>query len=82
MKAVLDGNAGLWMFRDYGLSEYAARIHFVVLTFGKSKVTTLTRRTYIPQSKGYEVLDRLIKKGLPSKSAKSRRPIGRGLLRG
>lgn len=51
------------MLRDFGLSEYEARMYFVLLTLGEAKVTALTKRAYVPQSKGYEVLDRLIDKG-------------------
>lgn len=63
MKAILNGKVVVEMLRDFGLSGYEARMYFVLLTLGEAKVTALTRRAYVPQSKGYEVLDRLIEKG-------------------
>src|SRR4030067_3404247 len=63
MKAILNRKAVVEMLRDFGLGEYEARMYFVLLTLGESKVTALTKRAYVPQSKGYEVLDRLIAKG-------------------
>lgn len=63
MKAVLNGKMVVGMLRSFGLSEYEARVYFVLLTLGESKVAALTKRAYVPQSKGYEVLDRLIDKG-------------------
>jgi len=63
MKAILNGKAVVGMLRDFGLSEYEARVYFVLLTLGEAKVTALTKRAYVPQSKGYEILDRLIEKG-------------------
>ena len=63
MKAVLNGKMVVGMLRDFGLSEYEARVYFVLLTLGESKVAALTKKAYVPQSKGYEVLDRLTAKG-------------------
>jgi sugar-specific transcriptional regulator TrmB len=63
MKVVWNGKAVVEMLRDFGLSGYEARIYFVLLTLGEGKVTELTKRAYVPQSKGYEVLDKLIDKG-------------------
>lgn len=63
MKAILNGKAVVEMLRDFGLGEYEARMYFVLLTLGEAKVTALTKKAYVPQSKGYEVLDRLIEKG-------------------
>jgi sugar-specific transcriptional regulator TrmB len=63
MKAVLNGKVVVEMLKDFGLSGYEARMYFVLLTLGEAKVTALTRRAYVPQSKGYEVLDSLIEKG-------------------
>jgi sugar-specific transcriptional regulator TrmB len=63
MKVIWNGKAVVEMLRDFGLSEYEARMYFVLLTLGEAKVTALTKRAYVPQSKGYEVLDRLIDKG-------------------
>jgi sugar-specific transcriptional regulator TrmB len=63
MKAILNGKAVVEMLRDFGLSEYEARMYFVLLTLGESRVGALTKRACVPQSKGYEVMDRLIEKG-------------------
>ena len=63
MKVIWNGKAVVEMLRDFGLSGYEARMYFVLLTLGEAKVTELTKRAYVPQSKGYEVLDRLIEKG-------------------
>ena len=63
MKAILNGKAVVGMLKDFGLSEYEARMYFVLLTLGEAKVAALTRRAYVPKSKAYEVLDRLIDKG-------------------
>ena len=63
MKVIWNGKAVVEMLRDFGLSEYEARMYFVLLTLGEAKVTALTKRAYVPQSKGYDVLDRLVAKG-------------------
>ena len=63
MKVIWNGKAVVEMLRDFGLSGYEARMYFVLLTLGEAKVTALTKRAYVPQSKGYDVLDRLITKG-------------------
>jgi sugar-specific transcriptional regulator TrmB len=63
MKVVWNGKAVVEMLRDFGLSVYEARTYFVLLILGEAKVSTLTKRAYVPQSKGYEVLDKLIEKG-------------------
>jgi sugar-specific transcriptional regulator TrmB len=72
MKAVLNGKMVVGMLRDFGLSEYEARVYFVLLTLGESKVTPLTKKAYVPQSKGYEVLDRLIDKGFVEQTSEER----------
>jgi sugar-specific transcriptional regulator TrmB len=63
MKVIWNGKAVVEMLRDFGLCEYEARMYFALLTLGEAKVAALTKRAYVPQSKGYEVLDRLIDKG-------------------
>jgi sugar-specific transcriptional regulator TrmB len=63
MKAILNGKAVVEMLKDFGLGEYEARIYFVLLPLGEAKVAALTRKAYVPQSKGYEVLDSLVQKG-------------------
>jgi sugar-specific transcriptional regulator TrmB len=34
-----------------------------LLSLGEARVSALTRKAYVPQSKGYEVLDSLVQKG-------------------
>lgn len=63
MKVIWNGKAVVEMLKDFGLSGYEARMCFVLLTLGKAKATALTKRAYVPQSKGYDVLDRLVAKG-------------------
>lgn len=63
MAVIWNGKAVVGMLRDFGLSNYEARMYFVLLTLGEAKVTALTKRAYVPQSKAYEVLDSLIDKG-------------------
>ena len=63
MKVIWNGKAVVEMLRDFGLCDYEARMYFVLLTLREAKVTTLTKRAYVPQSKGYGVLDRLVAKG-------------------
>ncbi|MCW4046152.1 MAG: hypothetical protein NWE99_01115 [Candidatus Bathyarchaeota archaeon] len=69
MKAILNGKVVVEMLRDFGLGEYEARIYFVLLTLGEAKVGALTRKAYVPQSKAYEVLDRLIEKGFAEQTS-------------
>lgn len=69
MAVIWNGKAVVNMLRDFGLSEYEARIYFVLLTLGEAKVGTLAKRAYVPQSKAYEVLDRLIVKGFAELSS-------------
>jgi len=61
------------ILRDFGLSEYEARMYFSLLTLGEAKVTSITRKASVPQSKAYDVLDRLIAKGFVELS-KAERP--------
>jgi len=51
------------MLRDFGLSEYEAKMYFTLLTIGEAKVMKITRKASVPQSKAYDVLDRLQEKG-------------------
>jgi hypothetical protein len=69
MKVIWNGKAVVEMLRDFGLCGYEARVYFVLLTLGESKATELTKKAYVPQSKGYDVLDRLIAKGFVELSA-------------
>jgi sugar-specific transcriptional regulator TrmB len=63
MQVIGSGKAVIDMLRDFGLSGYEAKVYFSLLTLGESKVATLTKKVYVPQSKSYEVLNRLIAKG-------------------
>jgi sugar-specific transcriptional regulator TrmB len=67
MKVIWNGKAVVEMLRDFGLTCYEARMYFALLTLGEAKVSALTKRAYVPQSKGYEVLDGLIGKGFVEK---------------
>lgn len=69
MQVIGSGKAIVEMLRDFGLSQYEARIYFALLTFGEAKVGTLTKRAYVPQSKAYGVLDKLISKGFAELSS-------------
>jgi sugar-specific transcriptional regulator TrmB len=51
------------MLRDFGLSNYEARLYFTLLTIGEAKVCEMTKKASVPQSKAYEVLDNLQSKG-------------------
>jgi len=59
----MNGKAVVGILKDFGLSEYEARIYFVLFTLGEAKVGMLAKKSYVPQSKAYEVLDRLTEKG-------------------
>ena len=62
MRVIGSGKAVVEMLKDFGLSGYEARVYFTLLTLGETNVTTLTRKAYVPQSKAYGVLERLIGK--------------------
>jgi sugar-specific transcriptional regulator TrmB len=63
MNGVLNGKAVVGMLKDFGLSGYEARAYFVLLTVSEVKVGDLAKKSYVPQSKAYEVLDKLTEKG-------------------
>jgi sugar-specific transcriptional regulator TrmB len=63
MQVIGNGDVVVDMLKDFGLSEYEARMYFSLLTLGEAKVTAITRKASVPQSKAYDVLDRLIAKG-------------------
>jgi len=67
-----NGEAIVDMLRDFGLCEYEARMYFTLLTLGEAKVTAITRKASVPQSKAYDVLDRLITKGFVELSRNER----------
>ena len=48
---------------DFGFSGYEARMYFTLLTIDEAKVMEITRKSSVPQSKSYDVHDRLIAKG-------------------
>ena len=58
-----NGEAVVDMLKDFGLSEYEARMYFSLLTLGEAKVTAIVRKASVPQSKAYSVLDSLRMKG-------------------
>jgi sugar-specific transcriptional regulator TrmB len=63
MRVIGNGKAIVDMLKEFGLCEYEAKMYFTLLTLGKGKVTTITRKAAVPQSKAYDVLERLIAKG-------------------
>lgn len=73
MRVIWNGKAVVDMLGDLGLSQYEARMYFALLTLGEAKVTTLSKRAYVPQSKAYGVLESLIEKGFAEMN-RSERP--------
>jgi sugar-specific transcriptional regulator TrmB len=51
------------MLRGYGLCGYEAKAYFALLAVGESKAGQLARKSSVPQSKIYEVLESLNDKG-------------------
>ena len=51
------------MLRGYGLNSYEAKAYFALLVTGESKVGQLARKSSVPQSKIYEILESLSDKG-------------------
>jgi sugar-specific transcriptional regulator TrmB len=72
MQAVMNGKLVVSMLRDFGLCESEARVYFVLLTLGESKVGYVSRKAYVPQSKMYEVLDKLADKGFIERTSEQR----------
>ena len=54
------------ILEDLGLSKREARDYLVLLELGSTTVGVIIKKTDITSSKIYEVLDRLMKKGLVS----------------
>jgi len=52
------------LFRNFGLSDYESRTYSALLFIGPSKVSDISRESKVPQSKIYEVLERLMAKQL------------------
>jgi sugar-specific transcriptional regulator TrmB len=63
MQVIGSGKRVVDMLSDFGLSGYEARVYFTLLTLGEAKVTSVTRKAYVPQSKAYGVLESLADKG-------------------
>jgi sugar-specific transcriptional regulator TrmB len=51
------------MLRGYGLCGYEAKAYFALLVTGDSKAEQLARKSSVPQSKIYEILESLNDKG-------------------
>ena len=51
------------LLRGYGLNGYEAKAYFTLLAAGESKAGDVARKAGVPQSKVYDVLDRLASKG-------------------
>lgn len=79
VRVIWNGKAVVDMLGDIGLSQYEARMYFALLTLGKAKVTTLSKKAYVPQSKAYEVLESLIEKGFAEMSNDERPKTFRAL---
>ena len=54
------------ILEDLGLSKREAKAYLALLELGSTTVGEIIKKTDIPSSKIYEVLDRLMKKGLVS----------------
>lgn len=63
---VLNGNSGkiLGALKSCGLTEYESKAYFTLLLSGRSMVWELSRRSAVPQSKIYSVIDSLVDRGL------------------
>ena len=53
----------LGLLRGYGLGPYEAKMYFALLVTGKAKISKITKKASVPDSKAYEALDRLNDKG-------------------
>ena len=51
------------ILRAYGLNGYEAKAYFTLLAAGESKAGDVARKAGVPQSKVYDILDRLASKG-------------------
>ena len=63
---VLNGNQKkiLYMMKKCGLNEYESKTYFTLLISGKSKAWDLYKRSSVPNSKIYPVIEELKRKGL------------------
>ncbi|OGW52415.1 MAG: hypothetical protein A2Y81_03445 [Nitrospirae bacterium RBG_13_43_8] len=52
------------VFRNFGLSDYESRTYSALLFIGPSKVSDISKESKVPQSKIYEVLEKLMAKQL------------------
>jgi len=52
------------MFKPFDLCEYEARTYFVLQVCGRTKASDLWKKTGIPQSKIYYIIESLLMKGL------------------
>ena len=51
------------MLKDFGLCQYEAKMYFTLLTIGEAKVMRITKKSSVPQSKAYDVLESLQERG-------------------
>src|SRR4030043_1361134 len=51
-------------FKNFGLSDYESRTYSALLFIGPSKVSDISKESKVPQSKIYEVLEKLMAKQL------------------
>lgn len=63
---VLNGNSEeiTKMFRPFGLTEYEARVYFTLQVCGKTRISKLWIKAGVPQSKIYQLMPELVRKGL------------------
>ena len=52
------------MFKPFDLCEYEAKTYFVLQVCGRTKASDLWKKTGIPQSKIYYIIESLLMKGL------------------
>jgi len=51
-------------FRIFGLGDYESKTYSALLFIGPSKVSEISKESKVPQSKIYEVLEKLMEKQL------------------
>lgn len=52
------------IFKNFGFTDYEARAYYALLLLGHSKARDISKLSGVPQSKIYEVLERLLEKNL------------------
>ena len=52
------------ILKDFGMSDYESKVYTALIFLGPSKASEISKESKVPQSKIYEVLDKLIEKQL------------------